>query len=56
MVENAKQAFWNGSVPPYGHKTYTADVRGAKKKKKLEITPSEAENDGLKISVIFLMF
>lgn len=44
MIENAKQGFWNGAIPPYGYKTYTADVRGAKKKKKLEIAPDEAEN------------
>jgi site-specific DNA recombinase len=43
MIENAKQAFWNGSKPPYGYKTYAAETRGARIKKKLEIDEHEAE-------------
>ncbi|GHF13903.1 hypothetical protein GCM10017044_04990 [Kordiimonas sediminis] len=43
MVENARQGFWNGSQPPFGYRTFTAEVRGAKHKKKLEIEPKEAE-------------
>ena len=43
MRESAKQGFWNGSPPPLGYRTYVAEQRGAKNKKKLEIDPAEAE-------------
>ena len=43
MIENAKQGFWNGSAPPFGYRTYAAETRGARVKKKLEINPPEAE-------------
>ncbi len=42
MIENARQGFWNGSVPPYGYKTYVSEIRGDKEKKKLTIHPEEA--------------
>jgi DNA invertase Pin-like site-specific DNA recombinase len=43
MCENARQGFWNGSQPPLGYRAYTAERRGKKDKKKLEIDPAEAE-------------
>ena len=43
MLENARQGFWNGSLPPYGYRTYVAETRGKRNKKKLEIAPHEAE-------------
>ena len=43
MNENARRGFWNGSVPPFGYRTYVAEWAGAKAKKKLEIEPNEAE-------------
>jgi site-specific DNA recombinase len=43
MKENARQGFWNGSQPPYGYRAVTAEYRGDKAKKKLEIDPHEAE-------------
>ena len=43
MCENARQGFWNGSQPPLGYRTYIAEKRGKKDKKKLEINPTEAE-------------
>src|SRR5215469_2243426 len=43
MKENARQGFWNGSLPPYGYRTVEAERRGDKIKKRLEIDPAEAE-------------
>jgi len=43
MNENARRGFWNGSVPPFGYRTYVAEWAGAKAKKKLEINAEEAE-------------
>lgn len=43
MCENARQGFWNGSLPPFGYRTVVAEQRGAKTKKKLEIDPFHAE-------------
>ena len=43
MLENTRQGFWNGSRPPFGYRTYIAERRGKKDKKKLEIAPQEAE-------------
>lgn len=42
MRRNAEDGFWNGSQPPIGYETYTAEVRGKKHKKKLRIVSSEA--------------
>jgi DNA invertase Pin-like site-specific DNA recombinase/ssDNA-binding Zn-finger/Zn-ribbon topoisomerase 1 len=42
MIENAKQGFWNGSRAPFGYRTYTAEVRGIRNKKKIEIDEAEA--------------
>ena len=43
MRENARQGFWNGSLPPIGYRTVIAEQRGAKAKKKIEIDPFHAE-------------
>jgi len=37
LKENARQGFWNGSLPPIGYRVVAAEQRGAKVKKKLEI-------------------
>ena len=39
LKENARQGFWNGSLPPIGYRVVAAEQRGAKVKKKLEIDP-----------------
>ncbi len=41
--ENARQGFWNGSLPPIGYRVVAAEQRGAKIKKKLEIDPLHAD-------------
>jgi len=43
MLENARRGFWNGSIPPFGYRTVTAERYGSKEKKKLDIEPKEAE-------------
>jgi site-specific DNA recombinase len=43
MKENARQGYWNGSQPPYGYRTFTAEMRAGVAKKKLEIDPGEAK-------------
>jgi site-specific DNA recombinase len=43
LKENARQGFWNGSLPPIGYRVVTAEQRGAKVKKKLEIDPLHAD-------------
>ncbi len=43
LKENARQGFWNGSLPPIGYHVVAAEQRGAKVKKKLEIDPLHAE-------------
>ena len=43
MIENAKAGFWNGANPPLGYRTYVAEVRGKKEKKRIEIEPQGAE-------------
>jgi site-specific DNA recombinase len=43
MIANAELGFWNGSRPPLGFRTYVAEVRGTKSKKKLEIEAAAAE-------------
>ncbi len=43
MKENARQGFWNGSLPPFGYRTVEAERRGDKIKRRLEIDPIEAE-------------
>ena len=42
MIENARQGFWNGSVPPFGYRTMEAEKRGQRTKKRLEIEEREA--------------
>ena len=43
MKENARQGFWNGSPPPLGYKTYAAEQRGDRIKKRLEVKEAEAQ-------------
>jgi hypothetical protein len=43
MKENANQGFWNGAAAPFGYRTYVAEQRRAKLKKKLPIDVIEAE-------------
>jgi site-specific DNA recombinase len=43
LKENARQGFWNGSLPPIGYRVVAAEKRGAKIKKKLEIDPLTAD-------------
>lgn len=43
LKENARQGFWNGSLPPIGYRVIAAEQRGAKTKKKLEIHPLHAD-------------
>ena len=43
LKENARQGFWNGSLPPVGYRVVAAEQRGAKVKKKLEIDPLHAD-------------
>ncbi len=42
MLENARQGFWNGSMPPFGYRTVDAEKRGQKIKKRLAIEEREA--------------
>ena len=42
MIENARQGFWNGSLPPFGYRTVEAERRGQKIKKRLEVDEREA--------------
>ncbi len=43
MKENARQGFWNGSLPPIGYRIVEAEQRGHRIKKALEIDPIQAE-------------
>ncbi len=44
MKENARQGFWNGSLPPIGYRIAEAsEQRGHRTKKTLEIDPIQAE-------------
>src|SRR5580658_10485957 len=43
LKENARQGFWNGSLPPIGYRVVAAEQRGAKVKKTLEIDPLHAD-------------
>lgn len=43
MQENARQGYWNGSVPPLGYKVVSAGQKGARTKKRLAIDEAEAE-------------
>ena len=43
LKENARQGFWNGSLPPIGYRVVAAEQRGAKVKKKLQIDPLHAD-------------
>ena len=52
MLENARQGFWNGARPPFGYRTYVAERRGGKDKKKIEIEPRERET----VELIFRLY
>jgi site-specific DNA recombinase len=52
MKENARQGFWNGSMPPLGYRLIEAEKRGTKIKKKLDIDPVEAES----VRLIFKLY
>src|SRR5262249_37791267 len=52
MKENARQGFWNGSMPPLGYRLIEAEKRGAKIKKKLDVDPVEAET----VRLIFKLY
>ncbi len=52
MIENARQGFWNGASAPFGYRTYAAETRGARVKKKIEINPEEAET----VRLIFRLY
>lgn len=52
MIESAKQGFWNGARAPLGFRTYTAEVRGIRNKKKIEMDPQEAET----VRLIFRLY
>src|SRR5438270_250333 len=43
LKKNARQGFWNGSLPPIGYRVIAAEPRGAKVKKKREIDPLHAD-------------
>ena len=43
MLENAKQGFWNGSLPPFGYRAIAVERRGQRIKKRLEVDPRAAE-------------
>jgi site-specific DNA recombinase len=43
MKENARQGFWNGSLPPIGYRIVEAEQRGHRTKKTLEVDPIQAE-------------
>ena len=42
MKENARQGFWNGSLPPLGYRVVAVETRGDAVKKRLEIDEAEA--------------
>ncbi len=41
--ENARQGFWNGSLPPIGYRVVEAEKRGSMVKKTLAVDPMHAE-------------
>lgn len=43
MCENARQGYWNGARPPIGYRIVTADKRGDRTRKTLEIDPLHAD-------------
>ena len=52
MKENARQGFWNGSLPPIGYRTVeAAEQHGHRTKKILEIDPIQSET----VRLIFLL-
>ena len=45
MQENARQGYWNGSVPPFGYRAAATDTVGnrGRRKRRLELDPLEAD-------------
>ena len=43
LKENARQGFWNGSLPPIDYRVVAAEQRRVKVEKKLEINPLHAD-------------
>jgi site-specific DNA recombinase len=43
MKENARQGFWNGSLPPIGYRVVASEHRGHRTKKALQIDPIQVE-------------
>ena len=45
MQENARQGYWNGSVPPFGYRAVATDTVGnrGRRKRRLEVDPVESE-------------
>ena len=41
-LKNAQDGFWNGQTPPMGYRTYEAERREGKSKRKLEVDEDEA--------------
>ena len=52
LKENARQGFWNGSLPPIGYRVVAAEQRGSKTKKKLEVDPLHADT----VRLIYRLF
>jgi DNA invertase Pin-like site-specific DNA recombinase len=52
MIENTRLGYWNGAQAPFGYRTYAAETRGARIKKKIEINPEEAET----VRLIFRLY
>ena len=46
MQENARQGYWNGSVPPFGYRAMATDTVGnrGRRKRRLEVDPLEAQS------------
>ena len=52
MKENARQGFWNGSLPPIGYRIVEAtEQRGHRIKKTLKIDPIQAETVAQRVEV-----
>ena len=53
MRENARQGYWNGGArPPFGYQVITAEMRGARAKRKLAVNPVEAETVRLMFQLV----
>src|SRR3546814_3833018 len=45
MRANAQAGFWNGAKPPFGYRSVTVELRGAKEKKKLAVDELERSEE-----------